>query len=95
MQVTRKHNEDVPPDQRWTLDEVVLRTEVKRHEITQDKDARLLPPTPTEGVYIHGLYLEGARWNTAECCLQDQQPKVGSLSSSSSSSSSCLSSVSR
>lgn len=74
--VTRKHNEDCSPDQRWTLDEVVLRTEVKRYEVAHEKDIRTLPLPPGEGVFIHGLYLEGARWNLADGCLQDQQPKI-------------------
>ncbi len=30
---------------------------------------------PAEGVFIHGLFLEGAGWSKAEKRLEDSQPK--------------------
>lgn len=37
-------------------------------------DVKGLKPTQ-EGVYIHGLYIEGAGWNKAENRIEDSQPK--------------------
>ena len=34
---------------------------------------------PEDGCYIHGLYLDGGRWNAAHNCLADPQPKVGAV----------------
>jgi hypothetical protein len=31
---------------------------------------------PENGCYIHGLYLDGGRWNVGHQCLSDPQPKV-------------------
>ena len=31
---------------------------------------------PENGCYIHGLYLDGGRWNAGHQCLADPQPKV-------------------
>lgn len=38
------------------------------------KDDVLAPPT--EGVYIHGLYLEGAAWDKRNMRLSESKPKV-------------------
>jgi hypothetical protein len=43
-------------DTGWALDDVVMHTEVQKNEVDEVKDA------PPEGVYIHGLYLEGCAW---------------------------------
>lgn len=51
----------------WSLDDVTYHTVVKEREFDNIKDVQ------NEGVYIHGLFLEGSRWfkNT----LDDPEPK--------------------
>ncbi|XP_041963780.1 LOW QUALITY PROTEIN: dynein heavy chain 5, axonemal [Alosa sapidissima] len=54
----------------WALDRMVLCNEVTRwmkDDITQP---------PAEGVYVYGLYLEGAGWDRRNCRLLDSKPKV-------------------
>ena len=53
----------------WALDEVVLYTEVTK----QDKSD--LRSGPDEGVYVHGLWIDGAGWDKKRICLVDQAPK--------------------
>ena len=31
---------------------------------------------PAEGIYIYGLFLDGARWDKQKNCLVDSEPKV-------------------
>ncbi|CAM9303141.1 unnamed protein product, partial [Hapterophycus canaliculatus] len=65
QEVTRAHKAD-----RWSLDGVVLHTEVTEFEKSEQVKA-----PPKEGVYIHGLYLDGAQWNRAENSLMESRPK--------------------
>merc|ERR1711935_1058259 len=62
----------------WALDEVVYDTNVEKDVVMGD-DGRLdgikLSP-PSEGVLVHGLYLEGASWSKAGRGLEESEPKV-------------------
>uniref|UniRef100_A0A3B3ZZH8 Dynein axonemal heavy chain 5 n=1 Tax=Periophthalmus magnuspinnatus TaxID=409849 RepID=A0A3B3ZZH8_9GOBI len=54
----------------WALDRMVLCNEVTKwmkDDITQ---------APVEGVYVYGLYLEGAGWDRRNCKLIDSKTKV-------------------
>ncbi len=57
-------------DKKWSLDAVFLHNEVTskmREDITSP---------PSEGVYIHGLYLDGASWDRRVGRLAEPAPKV-------------------
>lgn len=56
QEVTRKHAADG-----WALDDVVMVSEV-----TKLSDYGAVREGPSEGVYIHGLFLEGCSWNAKE-----------------------------
>eukprot|EP00931_Biecheleriopsis_adriatica_P081368 TRINITY_DN5469_c0_g1_i1.p1 TRINITY_DN5469_c0_g1~~TRINITY_DN5469_c0_g1_i1.p1 ORF type:complete len:4656 (-),score=1282.68 TRINITY_DN5469_c0_g1_i1:88-14055(-) len=65
QEVTRQHKKD-----QWALDDVVAHTEV----LTLDTPERIRE-LPEEGQNIHGLYIEGARWNRLEGKLDESEPK--------------------
>lgn len=54
----------------WALDNMVLCNEVTKFM----KDDISAPPT--EGVYVYGLYLEGAGWDKRNMKLIESKPKV-------------------
>jgi dynein heavy chain len=56
--------------QGWALDDVILKTEVTKLEKSDISSA------PEEGVYLHGLYLEGAGWDKKNCRLDEAKPKI-------------------
>jgi dynein heavy chain len=65
QEVTRAHQQ-----QGWALDDVFEKTEVTKYE-NKDDVGKL-----DEGVYIHGLYLEGGAWDRKGCRLIESQPKI-------------------
>ena len=61
--VARRH-------QGWALDEVVMFSEPTKN------DAKDVRAGPEEGVYVHGLWIDGAGWDKKRVCLVEQAPKV-------------------
>jgi len=65
QEVTRKHKQD-----KWALDDVVYHTEVTNF----DRPERVTQ-SPPEGIYIHGLFLDGGAWSRAEGNMVESEPK--------------------
>ncbi|XP_036366495.1 dynein heavy chain 5, axonemal-like [Octopus sinensis] len=65
QEVTRKYKH-----KGWALDGVYLQNDVT----TKRKEETLT--IPSEGVYIYGLYLEGAGWDRSSGRLQEAKPKI-------------------
>lgn len=65
QEVTRKHR-----SQKWALNDVVYHTEVTNFERPEQIKA-----PPEEGMYIHGLSLEGGAWSIKEGNLVESAPK--------------------
>ena len=64
MQTTARQND-------WPLDRTVTQTEVtKKFELSE------LPGPSKDGAFIHGLYMEGARWDDKAGTVEDSRPKV-------------------
>jgi len=60
------------------LDEVEYDTEPTKEFITNEDgriDGRTINYQSSDGVLIHGLYLEGAGWHKGDKRLEDSQPK--------------------
>ena len=65
QEVCRKHAKE-----QWALDDVVNYSEVLRQERDEVRKG------PDEGIYIYGLFLDGARWDKSKDILVDSEPKV-------------------
>ena len=63
QEITRSHKG-------WALDSVVLNNDITRY-MKED-----ISSPPSEGVYVYGLYLDGAGWDRRNCRLVEPQPKV-------------------
>merc|ERR1719220_1623515 len=53
----------------WALDDVISHTEVLAFDMERIRDV------PEEGQNIHGLHMEGGRWNRQEGKLDESEPK--------------------
>ena len=67
QEVCRKH----AVTDKWALDDVVMTSEVTH----PPKEFEGLKETPSEGVYVYGLYLDGCAWSGKENRLVDSEPK--------------------
>ncbi|RLN87140.1 hypothetical protein BBJ28_00011147, partial [Nothophytophthora sp. Chile5] len=66
QEVTRKHSKT----DKWALDDVVYHTEVTAFE-----RAEQVRTPPGEGVYIYGLFMDGATWSKADNTIVESEPK--------------------
>merc|ERR1712070_1071493 len=64
QEVTRQHKKD-----QWALDDVINHTDVLPYEYERIKEV------PDEGQNIHGLFMEGAKWNRPESRVDESEPK--------------------
>jgi len=63
MQTTARQND-------WPLDKTVTQTEVtKKWEVSE------IPAPSKEGAFIHGLFMEGARWDDKVGSIEESRPK--------------------
>jgi len=69
QEVCRKHQKD--PANKWALDDIMYHTEV----LTTEKPEHIRAQPP-EGIYVSGLFLEGAAWNRDQVQIEESAPKV-------------------
>uniref|UniRef100_A0A7S1U3J4 Dynein heavy chain n=1 Tax=Phaeomonas parva TaxID=124430 RepID=A0A7S1U3J4_9STRA len=55
---------------KWSLDSITLFSEVTDMETKEN-----VRSAPKEGVFVHGLYLDGAAWNRSDATLVESEPK--------------------
>ena len=65
QEVTRLHRA-----QQWALDDVEYFCEVTEHDRPDG-----VKGAPKEGVYVHGLFVDGARWDKGAGSLAESEPK--------------------
>lgn len=65
QEVTRRHKAE-----KWALDDVVLKTDA-----LNDVDNKRIKGPPAEGVYVHGLFLEGCSWDRTTKQLKEAAAK--------------------
>jgi len=44
-------------------------------DVTSFADSSAIESQPEEGTYVHGLFMEGARWDMEENCIAESRPK--------------------
>jgi dynein heavy chain len=66
QEVTRKHKAE-----KWALNDVIYHSEVTKYDSPES-----IKSPPDEGIYIHGLSLDGAAWSKAEATLIESAPKT-------------------
>lgn len=66
QEVTRKHKAE-----KWALNDVVYHSEVTSYERPEQVKA-----PPDEGIYVHGLSLDGAAWSKGDGTLIESAPKT-------------------
>ena len=59
MQVASRKND-------WALDKLVTMTDVTKKMTPEEVES-----VSRDGAYVHGLYMEGARWDMAAGCMED------------------------
>jgi len=67
QEVTRMHKKPEKNQEAWSLDDVAYKTEVREKEFDQMREI------PSEGVLIHGLFLEGCKYHKNG--LDESEPK--------------------
>jgi len=65
QEITRAHKQE-----NWALDSVVLHAEV-----TELAAAENVRSNPKEGVYVHGLFMDGAAWSMSDSSVCESAPK--------------------
>jgi len=52
------------------------RLEFDYHYLPEDVTSKTVTEPPKEGIYIYGMYMEGARWDYADSAIRPSMPKV-------------------
>ena len=65
QEITRAHK-----NENWALDSVVLHAEV-----TEQNNHENIKGVPKEGVYVHGLFMDGAAWHAHDNTITESAPK--------------------
>jgi dynein heavy chain len=68
QEVCRKHQKDA---NKWALDDITYHTEVTHYEKIDH-----VKSSPSEGAYVHGLFLEGGAWSKENTAMAESEPKT-------------------